>query len=60
MVGARAVENGYSGGPSHIVTRGRTPILSPEEARQLFASISPDKPGGDLEEPGFLRLIEAW
>jgi hypothetical protein len=23
-------------GPSHIVNRGRTPILSPEEAHQLF------------------------
>ena len=26
-------------GPSHIVNRGRTPILSPEEAHQLFESI---------------------
>ena len=29
-------------GPSHIVNRGRTPILSPEEAHQLFESISTD------------------
>jgi integrase len=29
-------------GPSHVVKRGRTPILSPEEARALFESISPD------------------
>ena len=29
-------------GPSHIVKRGRTPILSPEEARQLFESIPTD------------------
>ena len=26
-------------GPRHVVKRGRTPILSPEEARQLFESI---------------------
>ena len=29
-------------GPSHIVNRGRTPILSPEEAHQLFESIPTD------------------
>ena len=29
-------------GPKHVVTRGRTPILSPEEARQLFESIPTD------------------
>jgi site-specific recombinase XerD len=29
-------------GPKHVVTRGRTPILSPEEARQLFASFAAD------------------
>jgi site-specific recombinase XerD len=29
-------------GPRHIVNRGRTPILSPEEARQLFESIPTD------------------
>jgi site-specific recombinase XerD len=29
-------------GPKHVVTRGRTPILSPEEARQLFESFSTD------------------
>ena len=29
-------------GPSHVVKRGRTPILSPEEARQLFESIPTD------------------
>jgi site-specific recombinase XerD len=26
-------------GPRHVVKRGKTPILSPEEARQLFASL---------------------
>jgi site-specific recombinase XerD len=29
-------------GPKHVVNRGRTPILSPEEARQLFESIPTD------------------
>ena len=29
-------------GPSHIVNRGRTPILSPEEAHALFESIPTD------------------
>jgi site-specific recombinase XerD len=29
-------------GPRHVVNRGRTPILSPEEARQLFESIPTD------------------
>ena len=29
-------------GPSHIVNRGRTPILTPEEAHQLFESIPTD------------------
>jgi site-specific recombinase XerD len=29
-------------GPSHIVKRGKTPVLSPEEARQLFESIPTD------------------
>ena len=29
-------------GPSHIVNRGRTPILSPEEAHQLFESFPTD------------------
>ena len=29
-------------GPKHVVKRGKTPILSPEEARQLFDSIPVD------------------
>jgi site-specific recombinase XerD len=29
-------------GPRHVVTRGRTPILSPEEARALFESFATD------------------
>ena len=29
-------------GPSHVVKQGKTPILSPEEARELFASIPTD------------------
>src|SRR4051812_45529592 len=29
-------------GPKHVVKRGKTPILSPEEARQLFDSIPTD------------------
>ena len=29
-------------GPRHVVNRGRTPILSPEEAHQLFESIPTD------------------
>ncbi len=29
-------------GPSHIVKRGKTPVLSPEEARQLFESLPTD------------------
>jgi site-specific recombinase XerD len=29
-------------GPSHVVKRGKTPVLSPEEARQLFDSIPTD------------------
>jgi site-specific recombinase XerD len=29
-------------GPKHVVKRGKTPVLSPEEARQLFQSIPTD------------------
>jgi site-specific recombinase XerD len=29
-------------GPAHIVKRGKTPVLSPEEARQLFESLPTD------------------
>jgi site-specific recombinase XerD len=29
-------------GPSHVVKRGKTPVLSPEEAHELFASIPTD------------------
>ncbi len=29
-------------GPRHVVNRGKTPVLSPEEARQLFQSIPTD------------------
>ena len=29
-------------GPRHVVNRGRTPILAPEEARALFESIPTD------------------
>src|SRR3712207_4785438 len=29
-------------GPRHVVKRGKTPVLSPEEARQLFQSIPTD------------------
>jgi site-specific recombinase XerD len=29
-------------GPKHVVKRGKTPILSPEEARELFESIRTD------------------
>jgi integrase/recombinase XerD len=29
-------------GPKHVVKRGKTPILSPEEARQLFENIPTD------------------
>jgi site-specific recombinase XerD len=29
-------------GPSHVVKRGKTPVLSPEEARQLFEAIPAD------------------
>jgi site-specific recombinase XerD len=29
-------------GPKHVVKRGRTPVLSPEEARQLFLTIPTD------------------
>ena len=29
-------------GPKHVVKRGKTPILSPEEARQLFDSLPTD------------------
>jgi site-specific recombinase XerD len=36
-------------GPRHVVNRGRTPILSPEEAHQLFASIPTDSRGGSLK-----------
>ena len=32
----------WCAGPSHIVNRGKTPILSPEEAHQLFESIPTD------------------
>lgn len=28
--------------PSHVVKRGKTPILSPEEARELFSSVPTD------------------
>src|SRR5689334_24616430 len=29
-------------GPKHVVNRGKTPVLSPEEARTLFQSIPTD------------------
>jgi site-specific recombinase XerD len=29
-------------GPKHVVKRGKTPVLSPEEARELFSSIPTD------------------
>jgi site-specific recombinase XerD len=29
-------------GPSHVVKRGKTPVLSPEEAHELFAAIPTD------------------
>src|SRR5665213_609995 len=33
-------------GPSHSVKRGKTPVLSPEEARQLLDSIDATTPAG--------------
>ena len=33
-------------GPKHVVKKGKTPVLTPEEAHELFASIDVTKPAG--------------
>jgi integrase/recombinase XerD len=43
-------------GPSHVVKRGKTPILSPEEAHELFASIPTDTLVG-LRDRAFIGVL---
>ena len=43
-------------GPSHVVKRGKTPVLSPEEAHELFASIPTDTVIG-LRDRAFLGVV---
>jgi site-specific recombinase XerD len=43
-------------GPSHVVTRGKTPVLAPEEARQLLDSIDATTPAG-LRDRALIGLM---
>jgi integrase/recombinase XerC len=43
-------------GPRHVVTEGKTPVLSPDEARQLLASIDTSTPGG-LRDRALIGLM---
>jgi site-specific recombinase XerD len=43
-------------GPSHVIKRGKTPVLSPEEAHELFASIPTDTVIG-LRDRAFLGVL---
>jgi site-specific recombinase XerD len=43
-------------GPSYVVKRGKTPILSPEEAHELFASIPTDTLVG-LRDRAFIGVL---
>jgi site-specific recombinase XerD len=43
-------------GPSHIVKRGKTPVLAPEEARQLLDSIDATTPAG-LRDRALIGLM---
>ena len=43
-------------GPSHSVRRGKTPVLSPEEARQLLDSIDVSTPAG-LRDRALISLM---
>ena len=43
-------------GPAHIVRRGKTPVLAPEEARQLLDSINVTKPAG-LRDRALIALM---
>lgn len=43
-------------GPKHVVRRGKTPVLTPDEARQLIASIDITKPIG-LRDRALIGLM---
>jgi site-specific recombinase XerD len=43
-------------GPSHVVKRGKTPVLAPEEARQLLDSIDVTTPAG-LRDRALIGLM---
>ena len=43
-------------GPSHSAKRGKTPVLAPEEARQLLDSIDPTTPAG-LRDRALIGLM---
>jgi site-specific recombinase XerD len=43
-------------GPKHVVRRGKTPVLAPEEARQLLDSIDPGTPVG-LRDRALIALM---
>jgi site-specific recombinase XerD len=43
-------------GPAHSVKRGKTPVLAPEEARQLLDSIDPSTQGG-LRDRALIGLM---
>jgi integrase/recombinase XerD len=38
-------------GPKHVVKRGKTPVLTIDQAKQLLASIVPQQQPGDAQEP---------
>lgn len=43
-------------GPKHVVKRGKTPVLAPEEARQLLDSIDVSTPAG-LRDRALIGLM---
>src|SRR3712207_9546721 len=43
-------------GPKHVVKRGKTPVLAPEEARQLLDSIDVSTPAG-LRDQALIGLM---
>ncbi len=54
-------------GPKHIVRRGKTPVLTPEEARKLLDTIDTDRAAGlrdraliGLMVYSFARIGAAW
>ncbi len=43
-------------GPKHVVARGKTPVLAPDEARRLLASIDPSTHAG-LRDRALIGLM---